>query len=32
VDPSVTIMAFSYVAAGHIAAALGKQLALLPAA
>lgn len=32
VDPSVTIMAFSYVAAGHIASALGKQLAPLPAA
>lgn len=29
VDPSVTIMAFSYIAAGHVAAALGKQLAPL---
>ncbi|KVN95850.1 FAD-dependent oxidoreductase [Burkholderia ubonensis] len=27
VDPSVTIMAFSYIAAGHVAAALGKTLA-----
>ncbi|MXN76101.1 NAD(P)-binding protein [Burkholderia sp. 4701] len=32
VDPSVTIMAFSYIAAGHIAAALGKQLVRLPEA
>ncbi|UMR29419.1 GMC family oxidoreductase [Massilia sp. MB5] len=26
VDPSVTIMAFSYIAAGHVADALGKRL------
>ncbi|MFJ3054985.1 FAD-dependent oxidoreductase [Herbaspirillum sp. NPDC087042] len=31
VDPSVTIMAFSYVAAAHVADALGKKLAPLPA-
>jgi len=30
VDPSVTIMGFSYIAAGHVAAALGKKLADLP--
>lgn len=32
VDPSVTIMGFSYIAAGHVANALGKQLAALPQA
>jgi choline dehydrogenase-like flavoprotein len=28
VDPSVTIMAFSYIAAGHVAAALGKSIVM----
>ncbi|MFC5430872.1 FAD-dependent oxidoreductase [Paraburkholderia denitrificans] len=30
VDPSETIMSFSYIAASHVAAALGKKLADLP--
>lgn len=30
VDPSVTIMGFSYIAAGHVASAMGRRLAALP--
>ncbi len=32
VDPSITIMGFSYIAAGHVAQALGQRLAPLPGA